>query len=80
VLADGRTRGIGTALVEDRIGWARGRGLTALYLLTTTARDYFPRFGFEVVTRDAGPAEIAASEEWRSACPASATAMRLALR
>jgi amino-acid N-acetyltransferase len=51
------------------------RGLRALYLLTTTAEHYFPRFGFTRVDRSAVPADIRATEEFRSACPASATVM-----
>src|SRR5262245_33464833 len=41
-----RRRGLGRALVERAIADARGRGIEALYLLTTTAETYFPSFGF----------------------------------
>jgi amino-acid N-acetyltransferase len=74
-----RGTGMGTALVRDRIAWARTRGLRALYLLTTTAVDYFPRLGFQPAVRDEAPAGIRASEEFAHACPASATLMKLAL-
>ena len=44
--------------------------------LTTTAERFFPRFGFERITRDDVPASVQASIEFREACPASATVMR----
>lgn len=70
-----RAHGLGRELVRRLVCVAEGRGLRALYLLTMTAEHYFPRFGFEQVARDAVPAEIAATLEFTSACPASAVAM-----
>jgi amino-acid N-acetyltransferase len=68
-------RGVARALTDWVIAGAEARRLRALYLLTTTAAEYFPRFGFVETTRAAVPAEIAATEEFRSACPASAIVM-----
>jgi amino-acid N-acetyltransferase len=70
-----RQHGLGQALVRRVVCEAEARGLDAVYLLTMTAEHYFPRFGFERVDRDLVPAEIAATLEFRSACPASAVAM-----
>ncbi len=70
-----RRHGLGQALVRQVVCRAEERGLRALYLLTMTAEHYFPRFGFEQIERDTVPAEIAATLEFRSACPASAVAM-----
>lgn len=80
VRADWRGQGVGEALTEDRIAWARAAGLEALFLLTQTAEGYWPRFGFQVTGRGGAPAALRASSEWAGACPASATAMRLNLR
>ena len=55
---------------------ARERGLGAVYLLTTTAEGYFPRFGFARITREEVPDPVQASVEFREACPASAVVMR----
>lgn len=77
VVAAWRGRGVGEALTRDRIAWARRRGVRALYLLTTTAGDYFPRFGFRPVSRDAAPEAIRASREFAEACPESALFMSL---
>ena len=71
--------GVGTGLVRAALERARALGLHELYLLTTTAAGYFPRFGFETVGRDALPSALSASEELQGACPASAVAMRLTL-
>jgi amino-acid N-acetyltransferase len=73
---DRRGRGIGEALVRDRLGWAEHEGLEAIYLLTTTAAGYFPRLGFAPVERATVPAEICASREFTSVCPTSAVVMR----
>ena len=71
--------GVGTALVQTSIERARAGGIRALFLLTTTAADWFPRFGFISVRREDLPASMALSAELRGACPASAVPMRLSL-
>ena len=75
VAEEWRSRGLGRALVERVIAEAESRGIHALYLLTTTAERYFPSFGFRAVARDEVPADIRATKEFASACPASATVM-----
>ena len=80
VVADGwRGRGIGDVLTRDRLSWARARGLREIYLLTTTAADYFPRYGFVRVERAIAPAAVQHSREFAEACPDTAVTMRLDL-
>jgi amino-acid N-acetyltransferase len=79
VLPELRGAGIGKRLTEDRIVWARARGLRTVYLLTETAAEYWPRFGFARIGRDQAPAAVAASVEWSGGCPAGAIAMALDL-
>jgi amino-acid N-acetyltransferase len=79
VRADARHLGLGAALVRALVRHAARRGVRALYLLTTTAESWFPRFGFARVERDTVPAEIGATVEFQGACPASATVMALVL-
>lgn len=79
VTDDARGSGVGRRLTETVIAAATRMALPALYLLTTTAESYFPRFGFEVITRGDVPAGVQASVEFRSACPASAIVMRRAM-
>ena len=44
-------------------------------LLTTTAEDFFVRRGYGVVGRDAAPAVVQKTTEFRSLCPDSAVCM-----
>jgi amino-acid N-acetyltransferase len=75
-----RGQGLGIRLVSAALDQARQEGLQAVYLLTTTAPDYFPRFGFAPIARaDVAPA-VQQSVEFLSACPASALVMRAELR
>ncbi|RIH87150.1 arsenic resistance N-acetyltransferase ArsN2 [Calidithermus roseus] len=76
---DYRSRGIAGGLVRAALEQARRRGLKSLSLLTTTAEDYFPRFGFVRVERSQLPTALHASEEFRGACPATAAALHLTL-
>jgi amino-acid N-acetyltransferase len=74
-----RGTGLGHALVGRLLGDARERGIGAVYLLTTTAEGWFPRFGFSRIERDDVPDQVRASVEFREACPASAVVMRAML-
>jgi amino-acid N-acetyltransferase len=74
-----RGGGLGARLTRDRIEWAGRQGLRALFLLTETAADYWPRFGFTRIGRDGAPDLVKQSAEWSGGCPATAVAMRLAL-
>ena len=71
-----RGHGLGEALTEEALVLARSKGATAAYLLTTTAAEFFPRFGFERIERDAVPAGVRQSIEFTGACPSSAIVMR----
>lgn len=79
VAADRRGTGLGRRLVADRLAAARAAGLSAVYLLTTTAADFFRGLGFTVVARAALPPALATAPEVASICPASATCMVLPL-
>lgn len=68
-------RGLGRALVERAIADASSRGFSAIYLLTTTAENYFPAFGFSVIARDDVPDDVKATREYCGVCPSSATVM-----
>jgi amino-acid N-acetyltransferase len=74
-----QSRGLGRHLVERAITEAESRGVKALYLLTTTAERYFPNFGFATIPREQVPEPVRATSEFKSVCPASATAMSLCL-
>lgn len=80
VLVDGeRGRGWGRMLVEAVCAEAAGRGIATLYLLTTTAEAFFAHIGFARIARAEVPADVAASREFSTLCPASAVVMRKTL-
>ena len=80
VAPEWRSRRLGRTLVERMISEATARRLQSIHLLTTTADRYFPSFGFEKIARDDVPACLQKAEEFATACPASATVMRLVCR
>lgn len=74
-----RGHDVGGGLTEAAVALARSLRTPAVYLLTTTAESYFPRFGFVQTTRERVPTGVQQSIEFRSACPASAIVMRKVL-
>jgi amino-acid N-acetyltransferase len=75
VQADARGTGVGRRLIEQILERAEQSGIDEVYLLTTTAEYYFPRFGFSRTTRSAVPEAVKASAEFRGACPDTAIVM-----
>ena len=71
-----RGQGIGTLVTAAALDLASAVGMPAVYLLTTTAEDFFPKFAFERITRQEVPASVKASVEFQSACPSTAIVMR----
>jgi amino-acid N-acetyltransferase len=76
VTSTARGHGLGHRLTHAAMTLAQSLGTPAVYLLTTTAESYFPRFGFVRITRAQVPASVQQSIEFRSACCASAVVMR----
>lgn len=74
-----RMHGLGSDLVRWSIDNARASGIKTLVLLTTSAPDFFPRFGFRRVDRESVAPAVHASAEFQGACPASAIVMQLDL-
>jgi len=70
-----RGTGIGARLVERILECAEEAGIEELYLLTTSAEECFPRFGFVRTTRSAVPRALKASREFQGACPDTAAVM-----
>jgi amino-acid N-acetyltransferase len=81
VAVDPRQQGkrLGHELTEAALRLAAAHSADTVFLLTTTAERFFPKFGFEPIARDDVPASVQASVEFRFACPASAIVMRKAL-
>ena len=73
-LAQGQ--GLGRRLTEAALNIATRHEAKTAFLLTTTAEQFFPKLGFEQISREDVPRSVQASVEFQSACPASATVMR----
>lgn len=74
-----RNSGFGSSLVSNAETFAAEQGVATLYLLTTTAAQFFARRGYEAVPRSEAPAAIAATAQFSDLCPASSTFMRKVL-
>ena len=74
-----RGRGLARQLCDFLLRRARRRQCRAVYLLTETAPAYFERLGFESVARTGVPAAIAATRQFESLCPDSASCLMLEL-
>lgn len=81
VRPDQRGRGAGRNMVLLLQRRAFDAGARRLWLLTDTAAAYFDKLGFKAAARADAPAAIAASEQARALCPASAALLsrRIAL-
>ncbi|UQN09421.1 arsenic resistance N-acetyltransferase ArsN2 [Deinococcus sp. QL22] len=80
VRSDQRGQGKGQALTSELIRRAHDAGLSGLFLLSTAAERFFPKFGFTPITRGDLPPGLFASQELQGVCPASAVVMHLALQ
>jgi amino-acid N-acetyltransferase len=66
-----RAQGLGGQLVQHAEEYARRRGASAVYLLTTTAESFFRSRGYAPASREGAPAAIRSTPEFASLCPAS---------
>ena len=72
-------RRLGPELTVAAVRLADIHCVDTIFLLTT-AEGFFPKFGFEHVTRDDVPQSVCASVQFRYACSSSSTVMRRRLR
>ena len=73
ILHDLRGLGIGKRIVFALEDEGRAQGALRLHLLTNTAAPFFRACGYVDAERATAPASIAASAEFTTLCPASAT-------
>lgn len=62
--------------IED---WAKENHISELYLLTTTARDFFAHLDYQIIQRDEFPESLRQTSQFSQLCPASAICMMKAL-
>ncbi len=68
-------RGLGARIVERLLSLAADAGVGEVFLLTTTAADYFERLGFVPIARSEVPEAVRLAPEFASICPASAACL-----
>ncbi|ELZ39387.1 N-acetyltransferase GCN5 [Halorubrum californiense DSM 19288] len=71
-----RGRGYGTALCDALEAEAAAAGVDTLYLLTTTAAEFFAARGYAETPRSDVPSGIRGTTEFGELCPASAACLR----
>lgn len=79
VRPESRFTGLGKQLIDAIEEHARRTSVGTLYLLTTTAADFFARRGYEVIERSSAPAALQETTEFSSLCPSQAICMRRSL-
>jgi amino-acid N-acetyltransferase len=70
-----RGKGLGAKLLDAAESLARRSSIRSLYLLTTTAADFFAAHGYRRLAREEAPAEIRTTSQFSTLCPASAVLM-----
>ncbi|TGN38331.1 arsenic resistance N-acetyltransferase ArsN2 [Marinobacter confluentis] len=73
---DVRKSGFGQALVKHAELNASLMEIEALYLLTTTAADFFSRLGYQHLCRQHAPAAIRETNQFSDLCPSTSSFMR----
>jgi amino-acid N-acetyltransferase len=74
-----RQAGIGQQLVSFIENYVKQQGVETIYLLTTTAADFFSKRGYQKIERSDVPSFIQQTSEFGSVCPSSATVMKKTL-
>lgn len=70
-----RGRGLGNQLLRFAEQQAAACGARSIYLLTTSAEDFFSRLGYVRADRGCAPAAIATTAQFSTLCPSSSAFM-----
>jgi amino-acid N-acetyltransferase len=71
-----QSKGLGTIILKKFEEKISQTGIQNLYLLTTTAKDFFEKNNYHIISRDTVPAAIKQTAEFTSVCPSSAIVMQ----
>jgi amino-acid N-acetyltransferase len=71
-----RGNGYGMRVCNNLLARAQSAGISTVYLLTTTAGEFFAGLGFEEVARETVPPAIQNTSEFSDLCPAAAVCMK----
>jgi amino-acid N-acetyltransferase len=70
-----RNRGIASQMVAKVEEYGRSLHISKLYLLTTSAEEFFVKRGYQRIDRKLAPAEIRATREFQEICPDSSVCL-----
>jgi amino-acid N-acetyltransferase len=76
VIAGVQGKGYGRSLNEQLERFAKESGINCIYLVTTTAKDFFERQGYCVIDRQTAPGAIKQTEQFSGLCPSTAIVMK----
>ncbi|HMO61362.1 MAG TPA: arsenic resistance N-acetyltransferase ArsN2 [Ferruginibacter sp.] len=76
VLSSMQGRGYGKLITDAIEAYAKESGINCMYLLTTTAKDFFDKQGYCVIGREQAPPAVQQTAEFTGLCPASAVLMK----
>lgn len=68
-------KGLGTRIVAHIGQQAKNSGISRLFLLTTTAREFFESLGYQLIKREDFPKALKQTEQFLNRCPVSAHCM-----
>jgi amino-acid N-acetyltransferase len=76
IIKEQQGKGLGQKLNDQVEQYAKESGINCLYLLTTTAKDFFEKQGYCPVSREDAPEPVKQTAEFASLCPSSAVLMK----
>lgn len=76
VKEDWQGKGLGKFITRELEKICREKEIAIIYLLTTTAKDFFTRQGYLAIDRNEAPLSIKNTSEFSSVCSSSATLMK----
>ncbi len=76
VVKEEQGKGFGRIINEEMEKFAKESGINCLYLLTTTAKDFFDKQGYCAIGREEAPVAVKETAEFTSLCPSSAVVMK----
>jgi amino-acid N-acetyltransferase len=76
VIKEEQGKGYGRVINDEIENFAKESGINCLYLLTTTAKDFFDKQGYCVIKREQTPIAVQQTAEFTSLCPSTAAVMK----
>lgn len=80
VKEDIRNKGYGKQICSKLIEYTKTKGIKELYVLTTTAKDFFEKIGFSTIERNSAPDAIKNTTEFLGLCPSSAICLKFLIQ